>query len=207
MGMPTAPTARHLGFTRRSNKQGTHCRIVFAGGRRFVAVAVNPGRVPCFGHISGIFVKGSNQLAGCIASAWEDVGPASALPSGCGGKGQLSLMALWRSWHRLPGRVLAPALLLVGAVLSGCSSHLLVDNLPASVGGLPEGTPERPATPPSFPAVHDMPPARGDVPLNEAQKKRLQDELIATRERAARQAGSAGSMADDTQPSGSARNP
>ena len=117
------------------------------------------------------------------------------------------MMAFWRSPRRHPGRFLAPALLLVGVALSGCSSYALVDSLPASVGGLPEGAPERPATPPAFPAVHDMPPARSDAPLSEAQKKRLQDELIATRERTARQAGSAGSTTGGTQPSGSGRNP
>ena len=49
--------------------------------------------------------------------------------------------------------------------------------------------PERPANPPAYPAVHDMPPARTDVPLNEADKKKLKEELDATRKRAAQRAG------------------
>jgi hypothetical protein len=92
-----------------------------------------------------------------------------------------------------------------GALLSGCSSHALIDGLPPAVGGLPEGTPERPATPASYPPVHDRPPAREDTPLSEAEKKRLQEELIATRERAARQAAS--KEATGSTPSGNARNP
>jgi len=113
------------------------------------------------------------------------------------------MMALSRSRHG--ERVLAAALLLVGAAaVSGCSTSALVDSLPAAVG-LPEGAPERPATPPSFPAVHDMPPARSDSPLSEAERKRLKEELIATRERAARKAAPAESTGS-TPPSGSARN-
>jgi hypothetical protein len=76
-------------------------------------------------------------------------------------------------------------------MLGGCSSsHTIIDNLPASVGGLPEGTPARPATPAAYPAVHDMPPPRNDTPLSEAERARLKAELIATRDRNA-QAGAA----------------
>jgi len=94
-----------------------------------------------------------------------------------------------RSWHRLPVRALTLALLLGGAAaLSGCSSYTLIDALPQSVGGLPEGTPERSAAQRQYPAVHDLPPSRADTPLNEAEKKRLKDDLTAVRDRAARQA-------------------
>jgi hypothetical protein len=111
-----------------------------------------------------------------------------------------------RSQHSQLVRVLAAALILAGAAMvTGCSaSHSLIDNLPASVGGLPQGTPERPATPTQYPAVHDMPPARRDAPLSEAEKKRLKDELIKSRERAARQATSKESS---TNTSGQDRNP
>ena len=102
-------------------------------------------------------------------------------------------------------RAIAAALAIAGAaVLSGCSvSHTIIDAMPASVGGLPEGTPERPATPTPYPAVHSMPPSRTDTPLSEAEKKRLREELIATRERNAREATTTGAIA----PAGSARNP
>ena len=97
--------------------------------------------------------------------------------------------------------------LLLGATLalSGCSAHPLIDNMPASVGGLPEGTPARPATAAAYPAVHDMPPARSDAPLTEAEKKRLQDELVATRERNARRVVPV--TTGSTQPSGGAQIP
>jgi hypothetical protein len=105
-------------------------------------------------------------------------------------------------------RVLATALVLAGAAaLAGCSSsYMVIDAMPSSVGGLPEHTPERPATPPAYPAVHDMPPGRSDVTLTDAEKKRLREELAATRERAARQAANPDGTGA-TPASGNARNP
>ncbi len=61
------------------------------------------------------------------------------------------------------------AALLLAATLCGCSS--VVDNIPTSVGGLPEGVPQRPATPPAYPAVHDMPPPRQDSALSDGRKQ------------------------------------
>ena len=72
------------------------------------------------------------------------------------------------------------------------------------MGGLPQGTPERPATPAQYPSVHDMPSARGDTPLTEAERKRLKDELTAARNRAAKQATGAESTGST---SDGARNP
>jgi hypothetical protein len=113
-----------------------------------------------------------------------------------------------RSRYRQPARVLLVTLLLAGAAtVSGCSSYTLIDAMPAAVGGLPEGTPERPATPQQYPAVHDMPPPRNDIPLNEAEKKKLKDDLTASRERAARQAAGGAEPASatgNTRSSGSA---
>ena len=84
----------------------------------------------------------------------------------------------------------AAACLIAGAaVLSGCSSSAVIDNLPASLGGLPEGVPERPVTPAAFPAVHDMPPPRADATLSEAEKKKLKADLAATREQTEQRAG------------------
>jgi len=71
--------------------------------------------------------------------------------------------------------------------LGGCASYI-ADSVPATIGGLPEGVPARPATQAEFPAVHDRPPARADAPLSEAERKKLKEDLIATRERAAGQA-------------------
>src|SRR5262245_23886962 len=96
---------------------------------------------------------------------------------------------------------LVAAALLLAAGVAGCSS--VVDNIPSSVGGLPEGTPQRPSSPTAFPSVHDMPPARQDSALTEAESKRLRDDLKNTRNRIAHPEA-AGSSAGGA---GSARNP
>jgi len=56
--------------------------------------------------------------------------------------------------------------------------------MPAAVGGLPESTPQRPATPATYPAVHDLPPPRATTILTDAEQKKLEDDLIAARNRA-----------------------
>jgi hypothetical protein len=98
----------------------------------------------------------------------------------------------------------AAALLSGAAMLAGCSSA--IDHIPTAIGGLPEGIPARPAEPPPYPAVHDMPPPRGSTPLNEAEKKQLKDDLIATRNRAIQQ-GTEATTTADTEASGSAARP
>ena len=75
------------------------------------------------------------------------------------------------------------AALLLAATLAGCSS--VVDTMPSSVGGLPEGVPARPVVAPAYPAVHDLPASRRDGALNEAESKRLREELKNTRARVA----------------------
>jgi hypothetical protein len=80
-------------------------------------------------------------------------------------------------------RVVAAALVACAAAfLSGCGA-LIGDHLPAATGGLPEATPERAATPVAYPAVHNMPPSRSSTPLNNAQQKQLEDDLVAARNR------------------------
>jgi hypothetical protein len=89
-----------------------------------------------------------------------------------------------------PSRAVAAMLVLASVqVLTGCASQSVVDNLPASMGGLPESVPKRSTEPAVYPAVHDMPPARSASPLTEEEKKRLREELAASRERAAKQGG------------------
>ena len=83
------------------------------------------------------------------------------------------------------GTLLLGTLLAAAMALSGCASHL-ADSVPAVVGGLPEKIPARSETPPEFPAVHDRPTARADGLLNEAERKKLKDDLTASRERATR---------------------
>ena len=73
------------------------------------------------------------------------------------------------------------AALLLAATLAGCSS--VIDTVPTSLGGLPEGVPQRPATPAAYPAVHDLPPPRQDSALSDAESKRLREDLKDTRNR------------------------
>jgi hypothetical protein len=77
------------------------------------------------------------------------------------------------------------ALLTAAMALSGCASHL-ADSVPAVVGGLPEKIPPRLETPPEFPAVHDRPAARAEGLLSEEERKKLKDDLNASRDRATR---------------------
>lgn len=75
--------------------------------------------------------------------------------------------------------------MLLAAAVAGCSSVSVVDSIPNSMGGLPEGTPARPASPAAYPAVHDMPPPRQEGALSEAESKRLREDLKNTRARIA----------------------
>jgi hypothetical protein len=87
-------------------------------------------------------------------------------------------------------RTLAAAVLILGAAnLSGCSS--VVDSIPTAAGGLPEGAPARAAERPAYPAVNDVPAGRNGAILSAAEKKMLQDDLIASRERAIQQGATA----------------
>ena len=72
----------------------------------------------------------------------------------------------------------------LASVLAGCAESL-VDKLPKELGGLPSGTPERPATSYQYPAVHDMPPPRSTTPMSEEDQFKLEKELQALRDRQA----------------------
>jgi hypothetical protein len=74
-------------------------------------------------------------------------------------------------------------LLATGLALAGCSGSMIADHMPTAVGGLPADAPERPAAEQPYPAVHNMPPARPTEALSNDQQKRLQDDLIAARNR------------------------
>jgi len=111
-------------------------------------------------------------------------------------------MSASRSSH---GRAAIAAALVGAAMLGGCTSSRIIDSLPAAVGGLPEGVPPRPTAQVDYPAVHAMPPPRNDPTLSFAEKKRLEDELIAARTRA-RQGANADTNATNAT-AGAARNP
>jgi hypothetical protein len=68
-------------------------------------------------------------------------------------------------------------------MLGGCSGSQIADHMPTAVGGLPEDAPQRPATEQDYPAVHNMPPTRTTSTLTDEQQKRLQDDLVAARNR------------------------
>ena len=68
------------------------------------------------------------------------------------------------------------------AILVGCSSSQVIDDLPASVA-IPADAPARPATPYQYPAVHDMPPPRATEPMSAEDQLRLERELTAVRNR------------------------
>ena len=104
-----------------------------------------------------------------------------------------SILPRLRAWSR---RLCAAAMLIVGAAaLAGCVGGFVADHMPTAVGGLPEGAPQRPATPAAYPAVHDLPPARTDTMLTGEQQKKLEEDLINARKRAedaAKPAGTTG---------------
>jgi hypothetical protein len=88
--------------------------------------------------------------------------------------------------------VLAALLLAGAAIITGCASSTIADRMPTAVGGLP---------PSAYPPVHDRPPPRGETVLTSEEQKKIEDELVAARNRAATASGSAG------KPAGSAGNP
>jgi len=70
----------------------------------------------------------------------------------------------------------------LAGLLCGCVPGAMIDKMPGEMG-LPAGTPERPATPYVYPAVHDMPPPRETPPMTEEQQVKLEKDLTAARER------------------------
>jgi len=93
--------------------------------------------------------------------------------------------SLWQ--QKAPRPVLAAAFIVGSFVLGGCSA-VIGDNTPTALGGLPEGAPQRSTKSSAYPAVHDMPPPRGSTVLTDAEQKKLEDDLIAARNRTATKA-------------------
>jgi hypothetical protein len=71
----------------------------------------------------------------------------------------------------------------LAVILAGCSPSVLMEKLPADMGGLPADAPAAPPTPYQYPAVHDMPPPRPDTPLTDEQQVTLEKDLQAARDR------------------------
>jgi len=112
-------------------------------------------------------------------------------------------------------RAVPIGLFLAGGLLSACGAAL--SELPAPIG-LPKDAPARSAIQPEFPAVHDMPPPRANTVMTDKERKDLEKELSAERERLNRtNPGGKGkksakrprkrSQKDRSQPAGASRNP
>jgi hypothetical protein len=77
--------------------------------------------------------------------------------------------------------VSAVLLLAAAPLLAACSSA--IDMIPNQVGGLPATAPARPEQPPEYPNIYATPAPRETQPLNEAEQKQLEKELIQARDR------------------------
>jgi len=107
------------------------------------------------------------------------------------------MMLISRSQRPAPRRALAAALAAGAIALAGCSAGgMVADHLPNAVGGLPDGTPQRPASSRPYPAVNDMPPPRATTVLTDAETRKLESDLIAARNRAAEAAAKPADDAD-----------
>jgi len=99
------------------------------------------------------------------------------------------MMWISRAQQGFSRSVLVAALMAGALGLAGCSAGSMVgDHMPTALGGLPEGAPQRSTKPSAYPAVHDMPPPRGSTVLTDAEQKKLEDDLIAARNRTASEA-------------------
>lgn len=94
--------------------------------------------------------------------------------------------ALQRSASRAPRGLAAALAIAAAATLAGCGSisekfASAASQAPAI--GLPAGAPERPAVPPPYPAVHDLPPPRNSVILSGVEQAQIERDLAEARDR------------------------
>jgi hypothetical protein len=85
-----------------------------------------------------------------------------------------------------------PALIALASSLCACAS--ISENMSGKLSdlpgiGMPAGVPERPVTPVSYPAVHDMPPQRGTALLNGVEQQKVENDLVGARDHLQAQAG------------------
>src|SRR5882757_2132999 len=127
-----------------------------------------------------------------ILTRYGTVGPFYHLPSA----NQRYCLAKMSKSRSLGRNLRQLALLLLGLTLAFAGAGLLAScstmggEIPTAMGGLPDGAPERPQTPPPYPAVHDMPPPRNSAVLTEEEKKKVEAELAVMRAQQARRAQS-----------------
>jgi hypothetical protein len=80
---------------------------------------------------------------------------------------------------RLGGWRVAVAAAVIGCAVSGCS--MPIADLPGI--GLPENIPARPAVPPAYLPVHDVPPPRSEATLDSKQQAKIENDLASLRDR------------------------
>jgi hypothetical protein len=68
-------------------------------------------------------------------------------------------------------------------ILAACSSvsHVIADNWPHMLGGLPEGVPARPETQPAYMPISEPPPARDTKKMTAEERAKYEAELAASR--------------------------
>ena len=76
----------------------------------------------------------------------------------------------------------AIAVVMIAALLPACSASQF-SGMPTLLGGETADTPRESATPPAFPAVHDMPAARPVPVMTEEEQKKAEAELVAARDK------------------------
>jgi hypothetical protein len=92
---------------------------------------------------------------------------------------------------RFPGpKTVCLSAVLLCLALTGCSSvsHVIADNWPHTLGGLPEGVPPRSQTPPAYLPIHDAPPPRDTQKMTPEERAKYEAELAAGRTQNASQA-------------------
>ena len=84
--------------------------------------------------------------------------------------------SLSRRWRLAVAMVAAAA----AAGLSGCAS--ISEKFAETASQMPASTPDRPAAPPAYPAVHDIPPPRNSVVLTNTEAAQLEADLVTARD-------------------------
>lgn len=82
-----------------------------------------------------------------------------------------------KRWRPSRTAILIAVPLATQLTLSGCAAGGMGDQLPHSMGGLPQGAPARPDKPHAYPGVYDTPAPRSTKPLDDTEQLRLQQDL------------------------------
>jgi hypothetical protein len=85
--------------------------------------------------------------------------------------------------RRIAARIGAAVAVCACALLPGCSSvsHVLADNWPRAIGGLPEGVPPRSQNPPGYMSINDPAPVRDTKKLTPEERAKAEAEMAASR--------------------------